>query len=83
MTISAILLAAAVRIEQGDWDALDPALSVRGSIQHVAPDTAEALTAIRFFAQFMRTDGISWERELGRTKGEVVRALRDAAAVAS
>jgi hypothetical protein len=79
--ISEILAAAANRLEQTSWDPRDSELSISGAIQHVAPSTASAITAIRFFAQFVRTDGISWERTPGRTTAEVLSALRDAASV--
>jgi hypothetical protein len=81
MTTSEILAAAANRLEDGAWDALDAELSISGAIKHVAPDASSAAEAIRYFARFVRTDGITWERDHGRTSAEVIRALRDAASV--
>jgi hypothetical protein len=79
VTTSEVLAAAANRIEDGASEAEDAAAAMVA----VAPDAVSAARAIRFFSRFVRSDGIAWEREPGRTKDEVVRALRDAAKVAS
>lgn len=80
MTTADILNAAADRIEAGGWDPTNPELSVSGAIAQSAPDALEAVSAINAFLRLIRGDGFQWERQIGRTPEEVVRALRDAAA---
>jgi hypothetical protein len=77
---SRLLLAAADLIEAGEWSPDTPALAVSGAISRVAPDAISALEASRVLRRFLGRHRVgSWERGAGRTKAEVVAALRLAA----